>query len=51
MLHDMGISEKVNHIYERAVRIASQDLLFTLEELLITDDPVSNFINEIYSCI
>ena len=41
MFHDRRVHAKINHIHERALRIAYQDRTSGFEELLITDNSVS----------
>ena len=41
MFHDRRVHAKINHIHERALRIAYQDRTSSFEELLITDNSVS----------
>ena len=41
MFHDRRVNAKINHIHERALRIAYQDRTSSFEELLITDNSVS----------
>ena len=49
MFHDRRVNVKINHIHERALRIAYQDRTSSFEELLITDIIQSPFINGICS--
>ena len=49
MFHDRGVNSKINHIHERALRIAYQDFKSSFAELLTIIH--SLFINEIYSCL
>ena len=37
MFHDKSVNAKINHIHERALRIANQDLTSSFEPLLIKD--------------
>ena len=55
MFHDRGVNSKINHIHERALRIAYQDFTSSFAELLINDNSVSIhqrnlklFVTEIY---
>ena len=41
MFHDRGVNSKINHIHERALRIAYQDFTSSFAELLINDNSVS----------
>ena len=41
MFHDRRVNAKINHIHERALRIAYHDRTSSFEELLITDHSVS----------
>ena len=41
MFQDRGVDAKIDHIHERALRTAYQDLTSSFEELLIADNPVS----------
>ena len=41
MFHDRRVNAKINHIHERALRIAYHDRTSSFEELLITDRSVS----------
>ena len=41
LLHDRGVNSKINHIHERALRIAYQDFTSSFAELLINDNSVS----------
>ena len=41
MFHDRSVNTKINHIHERALRIAYHDRTSSLDELLITDHSVS----------
>ena len=41
MFHGKGVNSKVNHIHERAVRIAYQNFTSSFAELLINDNSVS----------
>ena len=41
MFHDRGVNSKINHIHERALRIAYQDFTSSFAELLINDISVS----------
>ena len=41
MFHDRHVHAKINHIHERALRIAYPDRTSSFEELLITDNSVS----------
>ena len=41
MFRDRRVNAKINHIHERALRIAYQDRTSSFEELLITDNSVS----------
>ena len=38
MFHDRGVNSNINHIHERAVRIAYQDFTSSFAELLINDN-------------
>ena len=41
MFHDRSVNSKINHIHERALRIAYQDFTSSCAELLINDNSVS----------
>ena len=41
MFHDRRVNAKINHVHERALRIAYQDWTSSFEELFITDNSVS----------
>ena len=41
MFHGKGVNSKINHIHERALRIAYQDFTSRFAERLINDNPVS----------
>ena len=41
MFHGKGVNSKINHIQERALRIAYQDFTSSFAELLINDNSVS----------
>ena len=41
MFHGKGANSKINHIHERALRIAYQDFTSSFAERLINDNPVS----------
>ena len=41
MFRDRGVNSKINHIHERALRIAYQDFTSSFAELLINDNSVS----------
>ena len=48
IFHGKGVYSKINHIHERALRIAYQDFTSSFAELTIIQ---FLFINEIYSCL
>ena len=41
MFHHTGVNSKINHIHERALRLAYQDFTSSFAELLINDNSVS----------
>ena len=41
MFHGKGVNSKINHIFERAVRITYKDFMSSFAELLINDNSVS----------
>ena len=41
MFHGKGVNSKINHIHERALRIAYQDFTSSFAELLINDNSIS----------
>ena len=47
MFHDGGIDEKINHIHGIALRMAYQDETSIFEELLIIDDSVSIYLENL----